>query len=213
MSKQNRIILACCVLALLVAVPLVAFAIRKSHVDESPIGAEAAKQNQPLTMLMPETYWVIGPFGPGHSNSYEPERKADPALPCHTPDGEELHWVAKAIIPGANCLDFRKALLQPNTDDMAAYALVYAHSLSEQTGKMLLGSDDTITVWLNGVMVHDNPAFRLGKADQDQVPVVWRQGWNTVLFKVGNGKNDHLLFAKFLAPEPLRAGMSNKDLP
>ncbi len=213
MSKQNRIILASCILALLVALPLVAIGIRKSHDQEISKNVEQPKADQPLTIVMPESYWVIGPFGPDRSNSYEPELQADPSLPCKTPAGDELRWVVRSIIPKYNCLDFRKALNQKNTDDMAAYALVYVRSPKEQPGKMLLGSDDTITVWLNGKLVHDNPMLRTGKEDQDEVPVIWPQGWNTVLIKVGNGKNDHLMFAKFLAPEQLFANTSTKVSP
>ena len=210
MSKKTRIILVGLLLAILVALPLIALGFRKNRVEEVP--KDIPKEELVQTMVIPQSYWVIGPFGPGLSKNYEPEQQADPALPCKTPSGEELHWQVKSITPNYNGLDFRKAFNKKNTDDTAAYALVYVHSPKEQSGKMLLGSDDTITVWLNGRLVHDNPKLRTGKEDQDQVDVVWPEGWNTMLIKVGNAKNDHLFFAKLLAPAQLRAGTS-KDLP
>jgi hypothetical protein len=161
--------------------------------------------------IVPESYWVIGPFGPGLNNVYEPEQHADPSVPCKTPAGGQLQWVEKPILEGdVRCLDFRKAFGKPNTDDTAAYALTYVHSLKDQPGELLLGSDDTITVWLNGAKVHENLELRLGVPDNDEVPVRWKQGWNTLLIKVGNGKNDHLFFAKLRGPMELRASTTRE---
>ena len=156
--------------------------------------------------VVPESYWVIGPFGPGLNQVYEPEQHADPSEPCKTPAGRALKWVVKPILEGGvQCLDFRKAFGIANTDDTAAYALTYVHSLKDQPGELLLGSDDTITVWLNGLKVHENLELRLGKPDDDDVPVRWKEGWNTLLIKVGNGSGDHLFFAKLRGPVALHA--------
>lgn len=50
-----------------------------------------------------------------------------------------------------------------------------------------LGSDDTITVWLNGKEVHKNKANRGPAPDQDQVTLSLQSGKNDLLIKICNG--------------------------
>ena len=207
--KQTTIIAVAVGLALLVLLPVVAVGIllyvrKTQEVAPPPDGAEVIAKADWVEVI-PKSYWVIGPFGPGMDKSYEPEQQQDPTKPCKTPAGKELEWVVKPVIPGVLCLDFRKAFKQKNTDDTAAYALVYVHSAKNQAGELLLGSDDTITVWLNGAQVHQNLRLRPGVPDDDTAAVEWKQGSNTLLIKVGNGKGDHLFFAKLRGPAELRA--------
>lgn len=49
-----------------------------------------------------------------------------------------------------------------------------------------LGSDDGLRVWVNGKLVHDNPAARGVVVDQDMVDLPLRAGRNEVLLKVVN---------------------------
>src|ERR1700722_3625682 len=92
-------------LALLALMPLVAVGIfvyaRKMKQDIPPPIRTVAVPPADWGEVIPQSYWVIGPFGPGHDQSYEPEQQPDPAKPCKTPDGKELEWVVKPIIPGA----------------------------------------------------------------------------------------------------------------
>jgi hypothetical protein len=215
MTRTQKIVLAVGVvgIGLLVFLPLVGLAILvTSHKTpvEAPKPDKDAVPQADWVEIVPQSYWVIGPFGPGLNMAYEPEQQADPAKPCKTPAGEERDWVVRSIIPGAHCLDFRKALGLKNTDDTGAYALVYVHSAKEQPGELLLGSDDTITVWLNGAKVHDNPRLRMGVPDDDSVNVKWKQGCNTLLIKVGNGTGDHLFFAKLRSPSRLTPSTSKE---
>src|SRR5262245_14984889 len=121
MNRRVLITLAAgCLLAFLIGFIFIGIGLvlhsRQSARDEAP----RSKWHE----LIPETYWVIGPFGPGHDKDYEPERQPDPSKPCMTPDGDERKWVEKSIIPGAMCLDFRRAFGMKTTNNSAAYALV-----------------------------------------------------------------------------------------
>jgi len=172
---------------LLFVAPIIAIAVKKGWV------ADAERHT-----IIPRWYWVTGPFGPDLAKAYEPENNPDPAKVYRNEAGEELKWKAIPVVNKVWCLDFKKLFKANNA---VGYALVYVFSPKEQAGVMLLGSDDTITVWLNGEEVHDFPELRPGQPDQDRVPVRWRQGKNTVLIKVGNSKGDHLFFAKFVGEE------------
>lgn len=195
---------------LLMAIGILVYVRRTRESLPQPKGDEDTPQAN-WVELIPKSYWVIGPFGPGLDKAYEPEQMPDPTKPCQTPAGNELQWVVKPVIPGALCLDFRKALAQTKTDNAAAYALVYVHSPKDQAGELLLGSDDTITVWLNGAQVHENRRLRTGVPDDDKAPVTWKQGRNSLLIKVGNATGDHLFFAKLRSPSEMRA-TTTKDL-
>jgi hypothetical protein len=189
LKKYKRIMLIGAGLAIVAVVPLIIIAVQSSGREEP---------------VIPQSYWVIGPFGPGMHRSYEPEKNPDPARPCRTSSGEELHWFVHPVIADYDCLDFRQAFRQ-NTNDTVGYALVYIHSPREQGGELLLGSDDTITVWVNGQQVHQNTRLRAGKPDDDRAFVKWEPGWNTMLIKVGNKTGDHLFFAKLSGSTGLRA--------
>jgi len=95
------------------------------------------------------------------------------------PDGTFKDVVPSAII---NFLD----LIKPNYDAVA-YAYTNIFSPKTQRVKFLMGSDDTITVWLNKVEVHANNVYRAVKPDSDQVEVTLNKGWNSVLVKICQG--------------------------
>ncbi len=54
-----------------------------------------------------------------------------------------------------------------------------------------LGSDDGIRVYLNGEVVHDNPAARGVAADQDRVTIDLVQGRNTLVMQIANYGGGH----------------------
>lgn len=84
--------------------------------------------------------------------------------------GDNLH---DHLGPGENCF---------------AYALAVIESPADQDGKLLLGSDDGYTVWVNGEIVGaDMEVGRGVTPDQDRIPVTLRKGRNTVMLKVTQG--------------------------
>ncbi len=69
-------------------------------------------------------------------------------------------------------------------NDHVAYGSVALDSPREQKTTMLVGSDDAVKVWLNGVLVHNNPVDRGANDFQDQFPVTLKEGTNTLLIAV-----------------------------
>ncbi len=67
------------------------------------------------------------------------------------------------------------------------YFAVWLESAQEQQATLLVGSDDSCKVWLNGRLVHRFAGTRTLRWGQDQVPVKLRPGPNLVLIKVVNG--------------------------
>lgn len=71
-------------------------------------------------------------------------------------------------------------------------------SPDDRGAPLLLGSDDG--VWVNGELVHTNPAYRAAAPDQDRVPVRLKKGWNKVLLKVLQGAGGWGYYLRFADP-------------
>ena len=65
-----------------------------------------------------------------------------------------------------------------------AYGSIAFHSPRQQNTKLYVGSDDAVKVWLNGVLVHNNPVNRGSSDYQDAFPVTLKQGKNILLVAV-----------------------------
>ena len=69
-------------------------------------------------------------------------------------------------------------------DNHVAYGSIAFHSPRQQNTKLYVGSDDAVKVWLNGVLVHNNPIDRGSSDYQDAFPVTLKQGKNILLVAV-----------------------------
>ena len=74
---------------------------------------------------------------------------------------------------------------QGDVNDHSSYALITLKSVTAQSNvTMKVGSDDSIKVWLNGKVVHNNPINRGAGDFQDRFTVNLKQGDNLLLVKV-----------------------------
>ena len=69
-----------------------------------------------------------------------------------------------------------------------AYGWIALDAPQQQNTTMYVGSDDAVKVWLNGVLVHDNPADRAASDYQDEFPITLKQGKNSLLVAVYQGE-------------------------
>ncbi len=83
-------------------------------------------------------------------------------------------------------------------------ALAYAWTEFEAPGSgaavLGVGSDDSVKVWLNGKLVHENWIGRGVKLDDDLVPVELRPGKNQLLLKVQNDAGSSGFACRVLSP-------------
>jgi putative membrane-bound dehydrogenase-like protein len=140
-------------------------------------------------------FFVVGPFGPDLQKAYPPEQKPDPeAAYAGAKPGETLKWQPAQAEPNG-LLNLRAVF---NKEQISAYALTYVYSARPQKVEMLIGSDDTVRVWIHGRLVHEYATPRPAVPDQDRVTVALEEGWNPVLVKVVNGAADHGLYLRFV---------------
>jgi putative heme-binding domain-containing protein len=161
----------------------------------TPALKELVKRNEIPAALLPElraiysTYtpilnWrLIGSF-PDDGKIYPPqvEQKFDAT---YKSGGKHLKWrEAKADAKNHGKVDLASRF-SPNTDVIAfGYAEIDADS--DRAAQFLVGSDDSIVIWLNGKKVHEFQGDRGWAHDQEKVNVKLVKGKNRLLIKCGN---------------------------
>ena len=103
-------------------------------------------------------------------------------------DGSQTAWFQYQS--DANIIDLRKILGRRPTDNAVAYAFTTVQRDQAGPATLGVGSDDGIMIWVNGRLVHNHIVGRAVKIDDDRVEVVFREGENTLLFKIENGTGD-----------------------
>jgi hypothetical protein len=145
---------------------------------------------------------IIGPFhAPDMSwlqKSYPPEKTLELSQKHIGKEGKTIQWE----ITAANESGFvpLQSLISPN-ERAAAYALTFIDSPDTREAILLIGSDDGVRVWLNGKLIHSNPAYRGAYPDQDRVHVRLQKGKNTLLMKILQGGGGWGFYARFVDPD------------
>ena len=137
-----------------------------------------------------QDWWLSGPFPnkdkKGFSTPYPPEKEVDLDATYTGAQGKEFGW-KRTQPPGKPPLGKGsinlKGQFKPN-GNVCAYAYTEITSDEERDATLYVGSDDTITVWINGEKVLSREVYRGANLDQDQVPVHLKKGTNQVLVKV-----------------------------
>jgi tetratricopeptide (TPR) repeat protein len=149
----------------------------------------------------------VGPYPEDLRAAYPPEKDPDPFRPVAAvalPRADdknapaELRWrIAHADARGFIDL----GALFDQAEHISVYALTRVHCPEKRPATILLGSDDTVRLWLNGRLVHEYDEPRGAIPDNDAVPVTLQAGWNTVLAKVVNITGAHALYLR-LSDDP-----------
>jgi len=145
---------------------------------------------------------IIGPFDATDltflTTVYPPEKELALDKSYRGKSGTEVKWSRlRAEDSGYMRLDDR---IKPN-EQAIIYGLVYVCAPEETDTFLLVGSDDGVRVWINGVLVHSNAAYRAAVPDEDKVKVHLKQGWNACLIKDIQGAGGWGFFLRFADPE------------
>jgi hypothetical protein len=131
-----------------------------------------------------DPWHVIGPFkaadfAQAHDTAFPPEQEIDLAKSY---DG--LTWQKTD-----KYLDGRVHNLTGDNSATYLHRVVKADKAAKL--ELSLGSDDSIKVWLNTKLVHDNKVQRGVEPDQDKITVELQPGENQLLIKVANGSGGY----------------------
>lgn len=133
--------------------------------------------------LQPIRSWrVAGPFPTDATPPVNPE-SVDLQTALKGKDDQPVAWKLVSGTEDTGMVDLGKIY-----DNGTQFAFAYAEiqSDSERKAELVAGSDDTLTVWINGSQVYDFSGRRSFNAEQDRKAVTLAPGVNRVLVKCGN---------------------------
>ena len=81
--------------------------------------------------------------------------------------------------------------------ESAAYAHVYVYSPTTRPAKLLLGCDDGIKAWVNGVNVITKDRYGGWTPDRYIANISLNSGWNQLICKVSQDGGDYRFSARF----------------
>lgn len=145
---------------------------------------ESLEQSLTSTGTPRETdWWIIGPFEykGGFHRRFPPERETKLTKSYKGKRGK-VHWhrAGDSIFEGFVDL---KELLSPGTWGVA-YGLLTFTSPTERQAQFRVGTDESAKIWLNGEETWARNVNRPAYTDHDLIPVILKEGTNTVLIKV-----------------------------
>ncbi len=169
---------------------------------------EAAK-----TMLAPlkliDSWLVVGPFDNEHGRSFGtafgPE-DAPPTLDASYPGKKRsVAWRTYAGDDPRGYVDLG-ALFRPRAETLA-YALCLVKAEAPTPAALRVGSDDMIAAWINFRRTSPPPpedrppVVRRAQLDQNAAPIMLRRGWNALLLKIGQARDEWGFYARLTAPD------------
>ncbi len=113
--------------------------------------------------------------------------------------GQPTFWKPAVPVDDQGTIDLGQ--IYSKDDKLAAFGYTEIPSPSSRTAKMLIGSDDTLTVWLNGKTVYDYREHRSYGPGTDHVDVSLNKGINRIFIKCGN-VNGEWKFSVAVTPPP-----------
>jgi putative membrane-bound dehydrogenase-like protein len=152
------------------------------HELAAPVVAELRKV---FTTATPVTAWhVLGPFPIKDGLPFESNRDVDLAATPTGAKGTPIAWTSATSVDSSGMINLGK--LYGTDADVAAFGVATVESPDERSAQLVLGSDDTLTVWINGRRVYDFDRRRSFKPDTERVDVKLRKGANRLVVKCGN---------------------------
>jgi putative heme-binding domain-containing protein len=135
--------------------------------------------------LKPITDWrVAGPFPIAASPAIDANKAIDPKASFEGAGGRHVTWRSVKPVDPRGQLDLGRAY--SHDDDLAAYGFAEIQSPVDRQAQMAVGSDDTLTVWLNGKEVYKFSDSRGFDHEHARFDVMLKKGTNRVLIRCGN---------------------------
>ncbi len=159
----------------------------------------------PPLVYRPITDWrVIGPFPGGIKPPFPTDGAVDLSKSQDNGKGKPASWRSIKPVNDKGAIDLASHY---STRDNGIAALGYAELKSQtvRQARMLIGSNDTFTVWLNGKQVYDSQVGRSWAPDHARIDVPLVGGTNRILVKCGN-TGGNWMYSVALSEDSTRPG-------
>ena len=130
----------------------------------------------------------------------EPEFTRMDVSPVSIQKGIPAGWITTGVPHTARSLDINFGEIDGGGAFQTRYLRASVTSKSDAEAQLNLGSDDGVTVWLNGKLIHQNIVSRAAHLGDDRLNVKLNAGRNVFLFRVNNTGGAWRLLAE-LKPE------------
>ncbi|MXV78594.1 esterase-like activity of phytase family protein [Candidatus Poribacteria bacterium] len=143
-------------------------------------------------------YMILGPFSKADGNEAPPTASTQNPLNLDQTytgaEGKTIRWREASTRP-SGMLDFRANIGMMT--GVVGYAVSYVYTPEDMDTVLLLGSDETVKVWLNGTEIHSKRTYRRITPDADRIPCQLKAGWNEVLCSVEQNSWTWALYLRF----------------
>jgi serine/threonine protein kinase len=143
-------------------------------------------------------WYYIGPFDnadkKGFATAYPPETEIDLAKTYPGKGGEVVGWKELADFKPGKIINLRRF---KQNDWGCVYLYHEMESPAAEPMSVWFGSDDTLTVWLNGKKLMAEDVYRGAAPNQNLVPLPLRAGKNQLLIKVCQGTGDWAVYVSY----------------
>lgn len=143
-------------------------------------------------------YMVLGPFPKVDTDkdkiSFSPDESINLTESYVGKNGKTIRW-HEVETKNNGMLDLR-AHIGMDTG-VVGYAFTYVYAPKEMDTVLLLGSDETVNVWLNGTKIHEKNVYRRITRDADTIPCQLKAGWNEVVCSVEQNSWTWGLYLRF----------------
>ncbi len=188
---------------------------------------QLAKRNELPSTVLPElrsifagmvpisTWKVLGPFPIEGGARLDPDKPIETSATFEGVAGKRVTWKTARAVDKNGQIDLGR--FYNHDDDRAAYGYAEITSEVERTAQFVVGSDDTLTVWVNGKQVYDFSDRRGFSADarrfdveltsgrQPHLDSLWQSRW-TLAVLGGRHECGRLRFLESPAGMRLRPG-------
>ncbi len=143
-------------------------------------------------------YMVLGPFpkvdADKDKTSFSPDEPINLTESYVGKDGKTIRW-HEVETKTNGMLDLRANIGMDI--GVVGYAFTYVYAPKDMDTVLLLGSDETVNVWLNGTKIHQKNVYRRITRDADTIPCQLKSGWNEVLCSVEQNSWTWGLYLRF----------------
>jgi putative heme-binding domain-containing protein len=127
---------------------------------------------------------IIGPLAESSATAVPADRPVDLAAKLPGLKGDLVEWREAKAINFQGEINLGKLFSEDSGQIAFGYAEVV--SPSARKARMIVGSDDTLTIWVNGKQVYDFNQNRSFRHDENEFEVDLASGVNRVLIRCGN---------------------------
>ncbi|MFM1801935.1 MAG: hypothetical protein RJA81_1287, partial [Planctomycetota bacterium] len=163
------------------AVPTLQLLATRNELPSTALAELRKIYNRPVPL---KSWQLIGPFGKGDNAAVDAQSEIDFAKPMTGRKGVEVKWAQNQSEHPQGMFDLAKLFGSEN--DTFVLGVADIQSDSNRKAQLAVGSDDTLTVWLNGKQIYDFPNSRGWSAEADSIDVELNAGSNRIIIKCGN---------------------------